>query len=179
MMVSTLERRGTSTSLGQVLRLPCKFIQGKSSTEVMVINAIAAELAISGKNVLPVMVKFLKEDKYTAVFNNQILIAAQQAKLDFVYCIIVDDEMAAQLKVEAGKIIKVNLSQASEAELTAAFENIKINIVAFNKIEPAKIAQAIIKYRAVDQIKNLAFLTKLKCGIGKTKLPALVDRLVY
>jgi hypothetical protein len=41
------------------------------------------------------------------------------------------------------------------------------------------IPQAIIKYRSVDRIKNLTFLTKLKCGIGKTKLPELVDRLVY
>jgi hypothetical protein len=178
-MVSTLERRVTSTPLGQVLRLPCKFIQGKSSTEVIVINAIAAELAISGKNVLPVMVKLLKEDKYTAVFNNQILIAAQQAKLDFIYCIVIDDEMAAQLKVESGKTLKVNLSQASELELIAAFENIKANITAFNKIEPMAIAQAIIKYRAIDRIKNLTFLNKLKCGIGKTKLPMLVDRLMY
>ena len=125
------------------------------------------------------MVKLLKEDKYTVVLNNQILIAAQQAKLDFVYCIVVDDEMAAQLKVEAGKTLKVNLNQSSEVELIAAFENIKANITAFNKIEPATIAQTIIKYRSVDRITNLTFLTKLKCGIGKTKLPGLVDRLVY
>jgi hypothetical protein len=176
-VVSTLERRGTSTPLGQVLRLPCKFIQGKSSAEAMVINAIANELAISGKNVLPIMVKHLKEDKYNAVFNTQI--AARQAGLDFVYCIVVDDEMAAQLKVEAGKNLKVNLSQASEAELIAAFENIKSNIAAFNKLDPTTIARAIIQYRATDRINNLTFLTKLKCGIGKTKLPALVDRLIY
>jgi DNA uptake protein ComE-like DNA-binding protein len=178
-MVSILERRVTSTPLGQVLRLPCKFIQGKSSAEVMVINAIAAELAISGKNILPVMVKLLKEDKYTAVLNSQILIAAQQAKLDFIYCIVVDDEMAAQLKVEAGKTLKVNLNQASEVELIAAFESIKANITVFSKIEPATLAQSIIKYRSVERIKNLTFLTKLKCGIGKTKLPGLVDQLVY
>ncbi|WP_295619292.1 hypothetical protein [Chamaesiphon sp. GL140_3_metabinner_50] len=178
-MVSTLERRSTSTPLGQVLRLPCKFIQGKSSAEAMVINAIANELANSGKNVLPVMVKLLKEDKYNAVFNTQILTAARQAGLDFVYCIVVDDEMAAQLKVEAGKNIKVNLSQASEAELIAAFENIKSNIAAFNKLDPNTIARAIVQYRATDRINNLTFLTKLKCGIGKTKLPALVDRLMY
>jgi hypothetical protein len=178
-MVSTLDRRSTSTPLGQVLRLPCKFIGGKSSTEVMVINAIAKELDLAGKNVLPIMVKILKEDKYTAVFNSHILVAAQQAGLDFVYCIVIDDEMAAQLKVETGKSIKINLSQASLPELIAAFENIKINIVSFNKIEPVKIAQAIIQYRAVDRITNLTFLTKLKCGIGKTKLPALIDRLSY
>lgn len=178
-MVSTLARRGTSTPLGQVLRLPCKFIQGKSSAESMVINAIANELAISGQNVLPVMVKQLKEDKYDVVFNTQILMAARQAGLDFIYCIVVDDEMAAQLKVEAGKNLKVNLNRASEVELIAAFENIKSNIAAFNKIEPNAIARAIVQYRAVDRINSLTFLTKLKCGIGKTKLPALVDRLIY
>ena len=178
-MVSTLERRGTSTPLGQVLRLPCKFIQGKSSAEVMVINAIANELAISGKNVLPVMVKQIKEDKYSAIFNERILVAARQAGLDFVYCIVVDDEMAAQLKVEAGKNLKVNLNQASEVEITAAFENIKSNIAAFNKLDPTTIAREIVRYRATDRINNLTFLTKLKCGIGKTKLPALVDRLMY
>jgi hypothetical protein len=178
-MVSTLDRRGTSTPLGQVLRLPCKFIQAKSSVEAVVINAIAKELTITGKNVLPVMVKVLKEDKYTAVLNDHILIAAQKARLDFVYCIVIDNEMEAQLKVEIGKTIKINISQASASELTAAFENIKTNISTFNKIEPAKIAQAIIQYRSVDQITNLTFLTKLKCGIGKTKLPALVDQLMY
>jgi hypothetical protein len=178
-MVSTLDRRGTSTPLGQVLRLPCKFIQAKSSVEAVVINAIAKELTITGKNVLPVMVKVLKEDKYTAVLNDHILIAAQKARLDFVYCIVIDNEMEAQLKVEIGKTIKINISQASASELTAAFENIKTNISTFNKIEPVKIAQAIVQHRSVDQITNLTFLTKLKCGIGKTKLPALVDQLMY
>jgi hypothetical protein len=178
-MVSTLDRRGTSTPLGQVLRLPCKFIQAKSNVEAVVINAIAKELTITGKNVLPVMVKVLKEDKYTAVFNDHILIAAQKARLDFVYCIVIDNEMEAQLSVELGKTIKINISQASASELTAAFENIKTNIATFNKIEPAKIAQAIVQHRSVDQITNLTFLTKLKCGIGKTKLSALVDQLMY
>ena len=178
-MVSTLERRGTNTPLGQVIRLPCKFIQGKSSAEAMVINAIADELAISGKNVLPVMVKQLKEDKYSAIFNDKILVAARQAGLDFIYCIVVDDEMAAQLKVEAGKNLKVNLNQASEVEIIAAFENIKSNIAAFSKLDPNTIAREIVRYRSTDRINNLTFLTKLKCGIGKTKLPALVDRLMY
>ncbi|WP_310425994.1 hypothetical protein [Chamaesiphon sp. VAR_48_metabat_135_sub] len=178
-MVSTLDRRIASTPLGQVLRLPCKFIQAKSSVEEMVINAIAKELVITGKNVLPVMVKLLKEDKYTSVFNSQIVIAAQRAGLDFVCCIVVDDEMAAQLKIESGKSIKIDLNQASESELQTAFENIQTNIAAFNKIEPAKIARAISEYRSVDRITSLNFLTKLKCGIGKTKLSVLVDRLMY
>ena len=178
-MASTLERRTASTPLGQVLRLPCKFIQGTSTTAPMVIDTIAKELAITGKNVLPVMVKIIKEDKYTAVFNTKIFVAAKQAALDFVYCIVIDEEMAAQLKVEAGKTIKVDLNLCSESELIAAFENIKANLAPLNKIQPATIAQEIIQYRAIDRIKDLNFLTKLKCGIGKAKLPLLRDRLSY
>jgi DNA uptake protein ComE-like DNA-binding protein len=178
-MIATLERSSIATPLGQILRLPCKFIQGKTSVESIVIDAIAQELSKTRKNILPVMVKFLKEDKYTAVFNSQILIAAKQAGLDFVYCIVVDEEMAAQLKVEAGKNIKANLNQSTEAEITAAFQNIQKNLSAFNKIEPATIARAIVQYRHQNPIKDLNFLTKLKCGIGKAKLPLLRDRLMY
>ncbi|WP_310482758.1 hypothetical protein [Chamaesiphon sp. VAR_48_metabat_403] len=44
-------------------------------------------------------------------------------------------------------------------------------------LPPLPVARAIVQYRATDRINNLIFLTKLKCGIGKTKLSALVDRL--
>jgi DNA uptake protein ComE-like DNA-binding protein len=178
-VVLTLERRSASTPLGQVLQLPCKFIQGTSSIEPMAIDAISRQLADTGKNVLPVMVKPLKKDKYEVVLNSQILVAAKQAKLDFIYCIVVDEEMAAQLKIETGKLIKVNLNLATESELTSAFTNIKTNLTGFDKIEPAVIAKSIIAYRSSDRIKSLNFLTKLKCGIGKAKLSGLIDRLVY
>ncbi len=179
-MVATLERNITATPIGQVLRLPCKFIQGSATTTTpTVIDAIAKELAITGKNVLPVMVKIVKQDKYVAVFNTKVLVAAKQAGLDFVYCIAIDEEMAAQLKVESGKIVKVDLNTASELELVAAFQNIQDNIATFKKIEPVAIAKAIVKYRTSDRIQNLTVLTKLKCGIGKAKLSLLADRLMY
>jgi DNA uptake protein ComE-like DNA-binding protein len=178
-MVSTLERRNATTPIGQVLRLPCKFIQGTATISPAIIDTIAKELVNTGRNVLPVMVEVIKTDKYAAVFNKQILLAAKQAGLDFVYCIVVDREMTAQLKVEAGKTIKVDLNLASEAELTAAFANIKANIAGLTKIEPQTIAKSIVSYRTGDRIKDLNFLTKLKCGIGKAKLPLLTDRLRF
>jgi hypothetical protein len=178
-MVSTLERRNTATPTGQVLRLPCKFIQGTATIAPAIIDTIAKELVNAGKNVLPVMVEIVKKDKYAAVFNQHILLAAKQAGLDFVYCIVIDREMADQLKVETGKIIKINLNLASEAELTAAFANIKTNIAAFDKIEPPQIAKSIVGYRKEERIKDLNFLTKLKCGIGKAKLPLVADLLQF
>jgi hypothetical protein len=178
-MVSTLERRKETTPTGQVLRLPCKFIQGSATIDPAIIDTIAKELVNAGKNVLPVMVEIIKKDKYAAVFNQHILLAAKQARLDFVYCIVVDREMAAQLKVETGKTVKVDLNLALEAELTAAFADIKTKIAAFDKIEPQQIAKSIVNYRQKAQIKDLNFLTKLKCGIGKAKLPLLADRLQF
>jgi DNA uptake protein ComE-like DNA-binding protein len=178
-MVSTLERRKTETPTGQVLRLPCKFIQCNATIAPESIDPIAKELVTTGRNVLPVMVEIIKTDKYAAVFNQHILLAAKQAGLDFVYCIVVDRAMTAQLKIEAGKTIEIDLNLATEAELTAAFTNIKTNIAELNKIEPQTIAKAIVNYRSSNRIKDLNFLTKLKCGIGKAKLPLLTDRLQF
>ena len=76
-------------------------------------------------------------------------------------------------------MIKIDLNLAAEAELTAAFTNIKTNIAELNKIEPQTIAKAIVNYRSSNRIKDLNFLTKLKCGIGKAKLPLLTDRLQF
>jgi DNA uptake protein ComE-like DNA-binding protein len=177
-MVATLEKNLTATPLGQVLRLPCKFIQGSADhTPKARIDAIAKQLAISGKNVLPVMVESVRKDRYAAVFNNEILVAAKQAGLDFVYCIAIDREMGVQLKIETSKIVKVDLNSATESELVAAFSDIRVNIKALNKIDPAKIAKAIVNYRTNnDPIRNLDFITQLKCGIGKAKLCLLADR---
>jgi DNA uptake protein ComE-like DNA-binding protein len=178
-MVSTLERRNETTPTGQILRLPCKFIQGTAPIAPAIIDAIAKELVSTGRNVLPVMVEVVKKDKYAAVYNAHILLAAKQAGLDFVYCIVVDREMSAQLKIEAGKTIKVDLNLASEAELITAFANIQANVAGLTKIEPQIIAKAIVSYRTENRIKDLNFLTKLKCGIGKAKLPLLTDRLQF
>lgn len=164
--------------LGQILRIPCKFIKGKSDAHPMVIKAIAQELKTAGKNVLPVIIKVLGEDKYQAISNTQILEAARQAKADFVWCIVVDDKMQSQLAIESGQVVRVNIAKAPEKEIAAVLEYVKANKLGFNKIEPQKIASAIAEYRKTKQLTNLTFLTKLKCGIGKAKLASLADILV-
>jgi DNA uptake protein ComE-like DNA-binding protein len=179
-MVATLEKNLTATPLGQVLRLPCKFIQCPTiDTPQLLIDSIAKQLASSGKNVLPVMVEPVKKDKYAAVFNTEILLAAKQAGLDFVYCIAIDKEMALQLKAETSKVVKVELNTATELDLISVFKNIQTNIATLNKIDPVKVATAILQYRAKNRIQDLNFLTKLKCGIGKAKLSLLADRFQF
>jgi hypothetical protein len=182
-MTLTLEKSLSSAkTTGEVLRLPCKFIKGKTTLDSMTIKAIAQELSAKGRNVLPVIVKSLSQDKYEAVINTQILIAAKQAELDFIYCIIIEANEIEQIQVETGKAsptIKINLQQSTNMELVIAFESVKKSIPEFVKIEPKKIAKAIINYRDGKQITSLNFLTTLKCGIGKTKLPPLENRFIY
>jgi hypothetical protein len=165
-------------ALGQVLRIPCKFIKGKSDAHPIVIKTIAQELKTTGKNILPVIVKQLAEDKYQAVLNTQILEGARQAKSDFVWCIVVDEQMQAQVQVESGQVLRVNILTAPEKEVTEALEYIKTNKVGFNKIDVQKIANAIVDYRKTNTPTSLAFLTKCGCGIGKAKLPSLAEILV-
>jgi ribosomal protein L21 len=162
-----------SNPLGQILRLPCKFIKGESDTSQMIISAIADELKKMGRNVLPVIVKQHGEDKYQVVLNDHIIAAARQAKLDFVWCIIVDDSMENQLQVETGKVVRTNLQAATAKELTSFFEFIQTQEKGFSKIQPPLVAKAVVEYRQANSFKDLNFLTKLKCGIGKTKLPQL------
>jgi hypothetical protein len=162
-------------ALGQVLRLPCKFIKGKSSANPALIKAISQQLSTRGKNILPVVVKAVGEDDYQVTLNAHIVEAARKAKLDFVWCIIVDDQMQAQVQIESGQLpqSQVNVLTASEQEIIDALKYIQAHRKGFNTIKPEKVAEAIADYRKTKKPRNLLFLTSLRCGIGKTKIPTL------
>ena len=172
-MVLAIDDPAVTTPLGQLLRLPVKFIKGKSDSPAIVVQAIAPQLQATGKNILPVVVIVLGEDKYQAVLNAQILEAARLAKLNFVWCIAINEAMQAQIKTEAGQSVQVNLVTASERSLCDVLEYAKSRTPALSKVNPPLVARAICDYRKTKQIKTLAVLTTLRCGIGKTKLPLL------
>ena len=174
------EEFSNDITLGQVLRLPCKFIQGKSNVATKQIEAIAEQLSKTDKNILPIVVKLLDQDTYQSVFNTQILDGARLAKKDFVWCIIVDDPMLAQVQIENGLVIAppiavTNILVASVQEIQEALERIKAQQPSFDKVDSLKTAKAIVEYRKTKKPKNLTFLTTLKCGIGKAKIPVISD----
>ncbi len=166
------------TQLGKVLRIACKYVRGKADTQEIVIQTIAQELKVQGKNVLPVIVRELGEDDYQATLNTHILEAAKQAGLDFVRCIVVDAAMQSQVEVETGEIVRINILTASDQELVNALKFVQSRKAEFSKLNLQKVAQAIVDYREKNKITSLVFLTKLKCGIGKAKLPALAETLI-
>ncbi len=174
------EEFSNDITLGQVLRLPCQFIQGKSNVATKQIEAIAQQLSKTEKNILPIVVKLLEKDNYQSVLNTQILDAARLANKEFVWCIIVDEPMLAQIQIEAGLVITqptaaTNILVASEQEIQEALERIKAQQPSFKKINPLEIAKKIIEYRKIKKPKNLTFLTTLKCGIGKAKISEISD----
>ncbi len=162
------EEFSNEIELGQVLRLPCKFIQGKSNVPPKQIEAIAEQLSKTEKNILPIVVKPLDEDNYQSVFNTQILDGARLAKKDFVWCILVDEPMLAQVQIEAGLVIAqptaaTNILVASEQEIQEALQRIKAQQPSFDKVDSLKTAKAIVEYRKTKKPKNLTFLTTLNC----------------
>lgn len=172
-----LETLLSNITLGQIQRIPCKFIKGKTDAKPIVIHEIAQKLQATKKNVLPVIIRVLGEDKYQAILHTQVLEAARKAKLDFVWCIVIDEAMEAQIQVETGHVVRVNILTAKEQEMIEVLELIKAQNPGF-RIDPKKVARAIVEYRQTQTPINLNFLTRLKCGIGKAKLPLLKDSLV-
>ncbi len=176
-MVLAVDDPSIAVPLGELIRVPVKFIKGKSDLPSIVIHAISTQLQATGKNLLPLVVKLLGEDKYQATINTQILDAARLAKLDFVWCIVADEAMHAQMQIETGQSIQINALTASEKELTEVLEIARSRIPSLSKLNSALVARSICEYRKSNQPKNLAFLTKLRCGVGKTKLPLLLKYL--
>lgn len=169
-----------STPLGQTLRIPCKFIEGKSDAPAIQIMAIAEQLKAASKNIVPVVIRLLGEDDYKAILNTQILDAARKAKLDFVWCIVVDKAMETQALTEAGQEfrVQVNINTAAEQEITDILEYIKSRNPGFKKVDPRTVAQKIILERQNKKLQSLTFLNRLKCGVGEAKLPVLRKYLI-
>jgi hypothetical protein len=159
-------------ALGEVLRIPCKFITGKSKSSPILIKSLAKQLKEFGKNILPIIVKCKAEDEYEAVYNILILEAAKQAELDFVWCIPVDRAMESQVLAESGEAFQLSLMDTSEKELIAALTYIKSSNTALRQIDPAKVAKTITSARTPSW-KDLKPLSKFRCGVGLKKVPVL------
>ncbi|MBD2034030.1 hypothetical protein H6F76_03060 [Leptolyngbya sp. FACHB-321] len=169
MNATQAEASPLDVTLGQIRRLPCKFIKGKSDTQPIILKTIAQELAGTGKNILPVVVRLVGEDKYQAILNTQILDAARLIHLDFVWCIVVNQAMQTQVEVELGQTLWVNLTTASEQDLADT-----LTYLASQPGSPLKGLEATTaasKIAAEDRCtwQDFTPIIKLKCGITKGK----------
>lgn len=165
--------------LGKTLRIPCKFVKGKSSHHSALVKNLAKQMEQTKQNLLPIIVKLLGEDNYEAIQNIQILEAARLAQLDFVWCIVVNENMLRQVLVESGEKIYLEIQTVSPKELIEVLDYFKNKIPHVSKIDSLKAAKAIVEQREKTKINNLNFLTKKSCGIGKASLSKIQNLLVF
>jgi hypothetical protein len=132
-----------------------------------------------GKNWIPVIVKEVSNGEYVVVANSFIYAAAENAELEKVWCVIVDNDESAEYltKVLAREIVpKLDLATASYEQIQGALEYISEKPNSALKGFKLLVAVNRIAEAPRHNWKSLDELTKLKCGITKgKKLDALKE----
>ncbi|MDJ0903381.1 MAG: hypothetical protein QNJ55_31735 [Xenococcus sp. MO_188.B8] len=165
--------------LGKVIRLPLFQVTGNQQVHPALLNNLAKQIQKNERNYLPVIVKLLDEDSYEAIYKVQILEAARKAEVDFVWCIVVDDEILDQIKVESGEVIRLPVLTASEQDIAEVLDYIQKQKSGVSKMSPKDAAKAIVEQRSKTNLKNLNFLTKQRCGIGPATLKKIKPYFVF
>ncbi|MFB2882383.1 hypothetical protein [Floridanema aerugineum] len=163
------------SDIGSYIRIPCQQIklrENEQKSHPALVEAIAEKLKANGRNYLPLIVEEVDEDEYEVLLNADVLEAAQKAKLDFVWCILADEQRRKQIEVEAKQRFEVNILTASEKTIAEMLDYIKSVNPSFRQIDPEQAAKAIVENRS-ETWKSFRPLTKLRCQIGEKKLKTL------
>jgi hypothetical protein len=169
-------------NIGKLKHLLLKEIESSekfSESEFIITAAAEAILEANGRNWIPVIVKEIADYKYQVVSNQLVFAAAQQAKLERVWCIVILPEAKSieQAKILAKEVTpKVNLSTASKDIILAALRYlIAESSSALKGVDPI-IASNKIATADRESWSDLNPITTLKCGITKgKKLDALSE----
>lgn len=166
--------------LGSLIRVPCECIESKSKEKFnkILLKNLSDQLKISQKNVLPIFIKQIAEDEYEAIHNTLVLAAAKKAKIDFVFCIAVNDAMETQLLSETGDMLRISLLDASEKEIIEVLNFAKEKEPKLKRLQVEKVAKTIIEARTPSW-SSLKTLSKLKCGVGVKTVPILSKYFVF
>ena len=165
------------SDVGKYLRLPLNQIKQQEQidhSDSIIIEVIAEKLKQNKRNVLPIIVEEVDEDEYEVLLNGHVLEAATIAKLDFVWCILADEQRRKQIEIESQQRFEVNILTASEETISGMLKYIKKNHSGW-RIQAEEVAKVIIANRNEKWKERKPFipLTELKCGIGKKKVETL------
>ena len=166
--------------LGEIIRIPCECIEPSTKPKFnkSILKNITTQLKKSGKNILPVFIKQVDEDNYKAIHNILVLEAAKKAKLDFIFCIAVDDLMESQLLLEIGDKLQVSLIDSSEKQIKEVLEFAQGKNPKLKRLKVDKVVTTIIDARTPSW-QNLKPLSKLKCGVGAKTAAILGDYFTF
>jgi F0F1-type ATP synthase delta subunit len=175
-------------NIGKLMHLRLDSIEsstdGKKTTELdFTINVAAEYLSQSERgNWIPVIVKETGDYQYEVVSNNFVYLVAQKARLERVWCIVIEpsDREIEQAKILAGEITpKININTASKENILSALQHlISQPGSALKGVDPLLAADKIARSNRAKW-QNLTPISSLKCGITKGKKIDALDRVFF
>lgn len=166
------------SDIGNLLCLPIDEVEPGPLTEAheYLIQEASNQLRVSQRNWMPIIVKETGVDQYEVVANAFVYEAVSEAGLEKVWCILVDDSedtavVSQTLAHDAAP--RISLSTASKKQISAALDYLikqPGTLLKGVKVDKAtrKLVDAPRKYW-----DTLNPITKLGCGISKTKVKEL------
>jgi len=147
-----------------------------SESEFIIAGAAEAVLQAGNRNWIPIIVKETGDYQYQVVSNHFVYAVAQQAKLDLVWCIVIDPkpsniEQAQILAREANPT--VNLSIASKDTIIAVLKYL-VKEHNWKNVKPVEAANQIVESNR-EQWSDFIPLTKLKCNLTKARLGCIAQ----
>ncbi|MEG4043653.1 hypothetical protein [Microcoleus sp. Pol17_C1] len=163
-----------SENIGKLMHLKLSKIESAepcSESEFIIAGAAEAVLQAGNRNWIPIIVKETGDYQYQVVSNHFVYAVAQQAKLDLVWCIVIDPK---PLNIEQAKILAreanptVNLSTASKDTIIAVLKYL-VKEHNWKNVKPVETANKIVDSNR-EQWSDFTPLTKLQCGLTKARL---------
>jgi len=163
-----------SENIGKLMHLNLSKIESAepcSESEFIIAGAAEAVLQAGNRNWIPIIVKETGDYQYQVVSNHFVYAVAQQAKLDLVWCIVIDPKPS---NIEQAKILAreanptVNLSTASKDTIIAVL-NYLVKEHNWKNVKPVETANKIVDSNR-EQWSDFTPLTKLQCGLTKARL---------
>lgn len=166
-----------SENIGKLMHLKLSKIESAepcSESEFIIAGAAEAVLQAGNRNWIPIIVKETGDYQYQVVSNHFVYAVAQQAKLDLVWCIVIDPKPS---NIEQAKILareanpKVNLSTASKDTIIAVLKYL-VQEHNWKTVKPVEAANKIVASNR-EQWSDFTPLTKLQCGLTKARLDCI------
>ncbi len=163
-----------SENIGKLMHLNLSKIESAepcSESEFIIAGAAEAVLQAGNRNWIPIIVKETGDYQYQVVSNHFVYAVAQQAKLDLVWCIVIDPKPS---NIEQAKILareanpQVNLSTAAKDTIIAVLKYL-VKEHNWKNVKPVETANKIVDSNR-EQWSDFTPLTKLQCNLTKARL---------
>lgn len=174
-----------SENVGRLMHLLVESIESTQefdADEFLVNAAAASVLKAGGRNWIPLIVQEIAEYQYRVVSNPLVYQAAKKAKLERVWCIVINSQPS---DIEQAKILaretspRICLNTASREMIQAALEYLKkTQSSVFKTLDIAKVTSSLVNAKR-EYWENFNEIVKLKCGFSQGKKLETLQEVFY